>query len=147
MINLLLWLSLLVSDMNKIRDLFISASEDESKNIELLNLTQGYTVDYSPVVYAYHAAAEMIMAKHVILPTSKLSFFNSGKKKLEMVINRYPNLVEIRYIRYAVQKGAPSFLDYQANMSEDRKFVLANYKKMNWSKTFKSTVFEVVKEK
>lgn len=147
MMNLLLWLglSLSVSDMDQVRQLFTSASKHETKNSELLKITDGYTMDYKPVVFAYHAAAEMTMANHTFWPVSKLSYFNSGKDKLEEVVKKYPKIVEIRYIRYAVQKGAPSFLDYKDNMTEDRKMILNNYKKTDWSDSFKNTVIEFVK--
>lgn len=148
MINVLLWLSLslTVSDMNQMRDLFTAASESEEKNEQLLKITDGYTVDYKPVVFAYHAAAEMTMANHTFWPISKFNYFNSGKEKLELAVSKYPKNIEIRYIRYAIQKGAPGFLDYQSNMSEDKKMILKNYSKAKWPKTFKNTVVEFVKE-
>ena len=130
--------------MKEIRSLFTKAAEVEKCNNELLKLTDGYTLDYKPIVYAYHAAAEMTMANHTYWPISKLNYFNSGKDKLEKAVRSYPNLLEIRYIRYAIQKGSPGFLDYQSNLEEDRKMILENLKNEDWSPSFKSQVLNFV---
>ncbi len=147
MINLLIWLSLSLSasDMNEVRELFTAAAESEAKNEQLLKITDGYTVDYKPVVYAYHAAAEMTMANHTFWPLSKFNYFNSGKDKLEKAVKKYPQNVEIRYIRYAVQKESPGFLDYQSNLTEDRNMILKNYHQTNWPSHFKNKVIAFVK--
>jgi hypothetical protein len=113
-------------DMPQIRQLFTVASESEDSCKELLTLTDGYTMDYRPVVYAYHAAAEMTLANHVTWPGTKLKYFNRGKYKLEEVVNKYNSLVEIRYIRFAVQYGSPSFLGYRDDIEKDRKFIKEN---------------------
>jgi hypothetical protein len=55
-------------DAEEMRSLFSQASENVTANKQLMELTDGYTMDYKPVVYAYHAAAEMTMANHVLWP-------------------------------------------------------------------------------
>ena len=113
-------------DIAEVRSLFASADKSETACERLFQLTDGYTIDYKPVVYAYHAAAEMTMANHVSWPGTKLSYFRSGKEKLEAVVRKYYRNIEIRYIRFAVQYGSPSFLGYRDNLDEDRNYVLAN---------------------
>ncbi|MEO9534034.1 MAG: hypothetical protein ABJG68_03480 [Crocinitomicaceae bacterium] len=130
--------------LEEARDLFTTVADNEDSCENLIELTSNYTLDFDPTIYAYHAAATMTMANHVIWPTSKLSYFNEGKKKLETAIKKYPNNIEIRYIRFAVQKGSPDFLGYRKNMQEDKSKIQQNIDKMNWNSEFKSIVRKVI---
>ncbi len=127
-------------DIIHVRDLFSKASENEEANLELLELTKGYSLNKNPTLYAYHAAGKMTMSNHVFWPSTKLEYFDEGKEMLEAVIEKYPKLVEVRFIRYSVQKGAPSFLEYDSNMEEDRKYVLNNMGRTKWSPNYKKEV-------
>jgi len=133
-------------DMSEVRRLFTIASKNEVANTQMFELTDGYTMDYKPVVYAYHAAAEMTKANHTAWPISKLSHFTKGKTQLEKVIAKYPQLLELRYIRYAVQNGSPSFLGYKENMASDKKKIKANINKQDWPAGFKKTVNTVIEQ-
>lgn len=124
----------------ELRDLFAKAAVDEDANNELYKATKSYSLKTFPVYYAYNAAAEMTLANHAVWPTTKLSYFNAGKVRLEEAVQYQPENVEIRYIRYCVQQGCPFFLGYTANLTEDKKFILANLDKTNWTSTFKEEV-------
>nr|WP_321407359.1 hypothetical protein [uncultured Carboxylicivirga sp.] len=72
---------------------------------------------------AYLASAYMQKAQYVVSPYRKLQFFNKGKKLLENYIEKYPNCIDGRYVRYLVQTNAPFFLGYSSNKAEDKKFI------------------------
>ncbi|MEZ4922601.1 MAG: hypothetical protein R2780_05455 [Crocinitomicaceae bacterium] len=145
MITTLLYILLSSSvQMDDIRQLFTTAAEDESTCEQLMKTTDGYTMDYKPVVFAYHAAAEMTMANHVMWPVSKLSYFNGGKRKLEEVASKYNTDVEIRYVRFAVQSGSPSFLGYKDDMAQDEAYIRKNMDKTDWSSSFKKDVIALL---
>lgn len=76
----------------------------------------------------YLGAFQMIWAKHVTNPISKLKTFNKGKKNIDDAAKAEPNNLEIRIIRLSVQKNSPAFLGYKKNIEEDKKFIGANYK-------------------
>ena len=68
---------------------------------------------------AYLGAALILKAKHINSPISKLSVFRKGRKKLDDVIDKNPNFVEYRWLRYSLQKNAPGFLNYNKNLNID----------------------------
>lgn len=129
-------------DMVEIRNLFSKASLDREANNELYSLTNSYNLNTFPVYYAYNAAAEMILANHVSWPGTKLEHFNTGRQRLETAVAKFPENVEIRYIRYCVQQGCPFFLNYTSNLEEDKKFVIKNIHQTDWSETYKKQVKE-----
>lgn len=127
-------------DINEIRTLFEQASEYETKNNRLIEETKKYSLSQSPLFYAYHAAGIMALANHTYWPLQKLNYFNEGKEKLEAAIKRDPYNVEIRFIRYSIQKNAPSFLGYYSKIESDKKYILSNLHQSTWSESYKSKV-------
>ncbi|MEI8135996.1 MAG: hypothetical protein WCH21_01595 [Bacteroidota bacterium] len=73
---------------------------------------------------AYYAAAEMTSAQYKINPASKIRVFNSGKKILEEVFLSDTSDLEVRYIRYTIQKNAPAFLGYNKSIVSDKFFLI-----------------------
>ena len=140
-------LKMLSVNMIEVRYLFTVAEKSKSSCEELMKVTSGYTMDYDPLTYAYYAAAEMTMANHVNWPGTKLSYFNDGKKKLEKVIKKYHDNVEMRYIRFAVQYGSPSFLNYRDNIDTDRNYVLAHLDEADVSQEHKKLMKATVSQK
>lgn len=82
----------------------------------------------SSVQLSYLGAYQMIWAKHISNPLSKLKTFNTGKKKIEDAVMAEPNNLEIRILRLSIQKNSPAFLGYHKNIEEDKKFIQANNK-------------------
>ena len=69
------------------------------------------------------------MAKHAMNPLSKYSYFNKGKKALDEAVNKEPNNLEIRFMRYISQEQTPAFLGYNKYLKSDKAFILAEYRK------------------
>lgn len=79
---------------------------------------------------AYLGALQAIWANHAINPIRKLSTFKEGKRAIEQAVKAEPNNVEIRFLRLSIQKNAPFFLSYNANIKQDEKFIEKNLDKI-----------------
>ena len=95
--------------------------------IEELELSK----EKSVIALAYLGAYQTIWSNHVFNPLSKLATFKNGKNNIELAISKEPENVEIRYIRFSVQKNAPSFLGYNSHLKEDKDFLVKNKKNIN----------------
>ena len=82
-----------------------------------------------PIYEAFFAVGNFFMAKHAMNPISKYSYFNKGKRALENAVKSDPHNLEIRFMRYISQEQTPGILNYSQNISSDRKYILAEYKK------------------
>ena len=78
------------------------------------------------LLLGYKGAAQMMMAKHVINPLSKMSHFSKGKKAFSKAIEDQPSNVELRFLRFSVQSETPEFLGYKDNLEEDKKMLFLN---------------------
>lgn len=106
------------------RNKFENANKSEADCNLLLSAVKNYTLESNAVYYGYLGAAETIHAQFSMNPYTKLSRFNSGKEKLEAAIAKQPQSMELRYLRFTVQSGAPSFLGYNTQLAADKKFLL-----------------------
>jgi hypothetical protein len=108
-----------------VRSLLKKAATDKASCKQLITLLQPYTAQNNPLLYGYSAVANMLQAKHTFNPFGKLSHFKKGKAMLENAIMYAADNVELRMLRYAAQKKAPSFLQYNASIQEDEAFLAA----------------------
>lgn len=109
--------------LTTVRALLKKATDDKNSCKQLLELLQPYNAQNNPLLYGYNGVATMLQAKHTLNPFSKLGYFKKGKAMLENAIAHATDNIELRMLRYAVQKKAPSFLQYNASIQEDEAFL------------------------
>ena len=89
---------------------------------------------------AYTAALYFTKYKLYNFPFKKMKYFKKGKSMLEKVISERPSNVELRYIRYCLQKRVPDFIGYNANLQEDLNLILKNMSDSDMSGSIKSII-------
>lgn len=111
-------------DLNQIRNSFVNADQSEQECNTLIDLSELIMED-NDIAKAYNAAGLMISCQFKVNPIVKWNVFNCGKKILEELIAKNSSNLEMRFLRYCMQKKAPSFLNYKTNIEED-KLLLSN---------------------
>lgn len=104
----------------EVRAIFQKAAIEESSCKYLIKMLDGYNEKNNPLLGGYKSCATMMMAKYVFNPFTKLSHFSKGKTLLEKCIAADKQNIELRFLRYAVQRKAPFFLNYNSSLKEDR---------------------------
>lgn len=94
---------------------------------------------------AYLGGLQTIWANHVFSPISKLRTFKEGKGNIEQALKLEPDNPELRFIRLSVQKNAPSFLGYSANIKEDVKFIMENSHRIH-AETLRDNIHRLLKD-
>ena len=131
-------------DLNKIRKSYLNASlnEDSCKNF-MLNLKK-VKIEESPLLEAYKISAELINIKYLKNPFKKFKLFNHYSKKLNLIINKNPLQIEIRFLRYLIQLNSPDFLFYNKNIEEDYNFINKNI--FFEHKDIQNFIFSIIKK-
>lgn len=107
----------------------MQAPDNKTKTEELIQLTQHSS---NNILYnGYLGAAKMIMAKHYFNPWEKYKSFQEGKKILESSLKKDYQNPELRFLRLSIQNNAPSFLNYNENINEDKDFLFRKLNLMN----------------
>lgn len=114
--------------MVELRKLFYLATISES----YIDKTEEY-INSNPTNNAFGSYQSMLLfmqAKYAINPYSKLNYFKKGRTKMEETLTLYPNNIENRFLRLAIQTKLPGFLGYRSSVQEDKEFILKNYKNL-----------------
>lgn len=88
----------------------------------------------------YIAAMNFMKSQYVSFPTTKLKYFKIGKKQLDEVIANNTGNVEMRYIRFLMQKQIPSFLGYHKNIDEDFEAIVSGIKAYKLERALKMKI-------
>lgn len=143
--KLLLYITLFLSffgdlpDLAKVRADYMVASGNKDVTVKLFNLLSEIKKSDEKVFVAYKGASLTMMAKYAKGKNDKKAFFKEGAGLIEFAASEDPKNIEIRVVRLSIQENAPKFLKYNAKLSEDKEFVLNNYKSIN-SKSVKAFV-------
>ncbi|MDG1718456.1 MAG: hypothetical protein P8H17_01310 [Flavobacteriales bacterium] len=113
------------NNLHEIRDAYLSASDSQEKVKKLLQLCDNDNIN-RPIILAYKTVAEMMLISYYYNPFKKLEIFNDKSKYLDLIIKNNINNLEIRFLRYCLQKKSPSFLGYNKELDIDYKFILRN---------------------
>ena len=114
------------NDIMLIRSLYSNASKSEyhcNKFGETINKKEDVS---SILIKGYEACFYFIKCKFIDNPIEKISYFNKGKKLLESLIEENPDAIELRFLRYSIQKNLPRVLLYYDNIEKDLNFVRKN---------------------
>ncbi|CAN5243518.1 hypothetical protein BH09BAC6_BH09BAC6_00440 [soil metagenome] len=112
--------------LSELRSCYQQAGIKKAAAEKLNQLTALVDSGSEPVLIGYKGANEMLQAKYILNPITKLSRFNKGKTLLQMAIKRDTTNLEIRFLRFSIQSNIPSFLNYNAEMIPDKQFLIAN---------------------
>ena len=113
-------------NMIAIRDLYYKASASKEAAETFKSVVESIQAP-NECIKGYIAAANMIEAKHLFNPATKLSCFNKGKTLLDNAIKNEPNNIELRFLRLGIQTNAPSFLGYSGQIQTDKSLILLQY--------------------
>jgi hypothetical protein len=106
-------------NLRQIRALNHQAPENKRSASDLNKMVmQIDSVTAAPVLVCYKGANEMIQAKYSLNPIEKAF----GRDSLNL---------EIRFIRFAIQRNLPSFLRYHDELERDKQFLLINTRYSN----------------
>ena len=122
------------SDILKTRELYSNASLSEN-NCKKFGDSLFKNSNKSPIIKGYKGCYLMIKCKFTSNPIQKISYFKKGKSKIEKAIMESPYSLEIRLLRYSIQKKLPKILLYFNEIEEDYNFIIKNINTIKDKKT------------
>jgi len=115
-------------ELSQIRETFPLAVNNEEITKKLFDDLSFVTNKEKEIIIAYKGAVSTLMAKYTSKAKEKKEFFKIGVEFLEYALIKDPNNIEIRCLRLSVQENSPKFLNYRANIEEDKQFILDHYR-------------------
>ena len=113
----------------ELRKLYYKAYDNKRSADEFFSVMMEVKNSTTPLMMGYSGMAYMMKAKFLYNPYTKMSSFTTGKDLLNNAINKDPESIELRFMRFCAQTNAPRFLGYNRQIKEDKAIVLAKWRK------------------
>ena len=114
------------NNLDKIRKEYLETIKNEASIIQLMNTCEKYKNKDNSTISAYKTAAKLMMIEYDYNPLTKLKSFTKHTKTLDYIVINNINNIEIRFLRFCIQKQTPRFLGYKDNLESDYKFIVQN---------------------
>ena len=111
------------NSLKEIRDLYYKVNIEKEGLEDFENYLLHNDKIINPELEGYKAVLWFLKARDYYNPYKKYESFTKGKKQLEFLIKKYPNNIELHFLRLTIQDHLPDFLGYNDNISEDTKFI------------------------
>ncbi|AKD05270.1 hypothetical protein POKO110462_14555 [Pontibacter korlensis] len=111
----------------KLRTEYLQASKSKDA-AERFNKKMGDYGERDPVVLAYKAASEAVMAKYVWNPYSKLKQIRTAAAIFEEAVKLDHDHPEIRFLRFTVEHYVPRYLNLSQHIEEDKRVMISSLK-------------------
>ncbi|MEK7727244.1 MAG: hypothetical protein AAB354_02460 [candidate division KSB1 bacterium] len=114
--------------VNDLRKSFYQAADDKQAAQQFFDKLAAVDESAQPLLLGYKGMACFMICQHALNPYAKVKYFIQGKTALEKAVERDPQNLELRYLRFTVQTNAPEFLGYTRNVLKDKAFILNSLK-------------------
>ena len=115
-----------INKLDQIRKTYLESAKSEENIQKLISTCEDYKSKNESIIYAYRTVADLMLIKYKYNPFYKLNLFTEYSRKLDLIVKNNFNNIEIRFLRYCVQKKTPRFLGYNDNLELDYQFIIQN---------------------
>ena len=133
------------TDEKEVRKKYFDAIGNERKIERLLKELQREQ-NPSPLLVAYRAACESMMAQFAWNPYTKLSQVNKSFDFFAKAIQNDTQNAEIRFLRFSVQHNVPDFLRKNREFEEDKDVLVQNFEDADFDEEFRQFIVSYLKD-
>ncbi len=137
------------STLDFIRTSYYASVEDDNELEKLEDfITKEYSANisqYPPIILAYYGGTIALKGKHAFWPFDKLSYLNSSMDILKLAIDKAPDNLEIRFIRFSILDNIPGILGYSEEREKDKDEIVHLLCEKNYSQLKESIQEGIVK--
>ena len=116
-------------NLHIIRAEFHQAALDSDK-IESFHRYMASLDIQEPVLMAYRAASEALMAQVTWNPMEKYQLVKKFEALIHEAVSNDPENLEIRFLRFSVEYSIPRFLGVSKNLIEDKRMIVGNLERI-----------------
>lgn len=111
--------------LTQARSMYLGMRDNKCNSLELSKKFEN-SQPKDALLKAYWGASTAVAPECLGNPMEIIKYFRKGKTLLDETVKQQPDQMEIRFLRFATQTKAPSFLGYNSNISEDKNLILKN---------------------
>jgi hypothetical protein len=93
----------------------------------------------------YIATLHALKAVHSWNPYNKIKYLNRAERDYKQAVTIDPHNMEIRFMRFSVEHNVPGWLGYNKNLDDDRKTIIQQLHKKNYTHADHDLVVTIIK--
>lgn len=126
----------------RIRHLYKEVSDLPAKTTEFRQVILQLPDEAKVLRLAYQATCEALKARETWLPWEKLAHFQKSMEMFAEILACHPTEIEVRFLRYTIQKNTPSILGLSTNTAEDKREIIAHFQTSPTEAYMKASIAE-----
>ncbi|MFD1257390.1 hypothetical protein ACFQ3S_11330 [Mucilaginibacter terrae] len=99
----------------------------------------------SPINVCYLGVVLALKAKHAWNPYYKVKYLNDAENTLQVAVNREPDNMEIRFMRFSIEHNVPGFLGYNKHLVTDREEMIKQLDRKHYTTADHEVVLTIIK--
>lgn len=115
--------------LSHVRHLYKEVSDYPAKIVQFRAFIAELPDEVAILRLAYQAAAVALKARETWFPWEKLAHFQKSMEIFNEALAYQTDEIEVRFLRYTIQKNTPFILGLGTHIVEDKKCILDNIKK------------------
>jgi hypothetical protein len=127
-----------------IRKQLLLALEKRSLTDSLYNIFTA-APNKSPLNTCYLGVVQALKAKHAWNPYYKVKYLNDAEKTLQTAVNREPDNMEIRFMRFSIEHNVPGFLGFTKHLTADKEAMIQQLDKKHYATADHEVVVTIIK--
>jgi len=104
----------------KIRNDYLKVVDNQISATAMMRQMEALTCQNDALWIAYYGALQTLQARTVFNPLEKLRLTKLSQEMLARAVELAPDNPEIRFLRFSIQLGLPSYLNLSHHIAEDR---------------------------
>lgn len=113
--------------LDELRRDYVAAVDEPERAEQHYQTLQSHRSSLTPLLLAFYAGFEALVAKHKWNPYDKLKLLNAATEKFEQAVEQASGHAEIRFLRFSVEHYLPDFLKKNNHLEEDRRVIFQQF--------------------
>jgi hypothetical protein len=99
----------------------------------------------SPLNVCYLGVVQALKAKHAWNPYYKVKYLKDSEKTIQVAVNREPDNMEIRFMRFSIEHNVPGFLGYNKHLAVDKDEMIKQLNRKYYATADHEVVVTIIK--
>ncbi|MCS7018211.1 MAG: hypothetical protein RMJ87_03685 [Cytophagales bacterium] len=107
----------------KIRHDYPKVADNQLNATAMMHQMEALEHRNNPLWIAYYGALQTLQARSIFNPLEKLQLTKRSQETLARAVALDPENPEIRFLRFSIQLGLPTYLNLSHHLAEDRRII------------------------
>ena len=116
-------------DSERLKNIRLSYTKALKSAKAIKQLSRLSSAEKTAIFLAYQGTSKALEARNSNWPSTKISLAKEAYSLLNIAVTKDPKNYEVRFLRYSFECETPTWLDLNAHIAKDERFLISHAKK------------------